>query len=79
LHINGGIIAREFGHAFIGSGEPEMIPYQTIMNTSSHLRTVGYADKEAGRIIYEPTFMIPAGILPAHVDRLENILGSKFK
>jgi len=76
---SGGLISHEFGHMFIGTGHPiSMPPNQTIMSTTTVLQTTGPADKKAGKLIYEQTFMIfPLAVFPG-VDYLENILGLGF-
>ncbi len=80
LGAGDGTISHEFGHMFIGGGHPTIFgPDQTIMNSSTTLSTPGPADKKAGKIVYEPTFMV---VLPEFgfpsVDDLENILGLRL-
>ena len=76
---NGRIVSHEFGHTFTGPGHPTVIPGQTVMNLSTALQTTGQADRKAGAIIYEPTFMTSQGGSLAHVDYLGNILRPDFK
>ena len=75
----GTTISHEFGHMFIGGSHPiSMPPNQTIMTGLTTLSTTGIADKKAGKLIYEQTFMI---FLPAKypsVDFVYNILGLGF-
>ena len=71
--------SHEFGHMFIGSGHPEIMPpNQTVMSTISILQTTGPADKKAGKLIYEQTYMTFSGILFPELDYLYNILGPGF-
>jgi len=76
---DGYIPSHEFGHIFIGSGHPVSMPSnQTVMSTISILQTTGPADKKAGWLIYEQTYMtFPLAIYP-EVDYLYNILGLEF-
>jgi len=76
---DGFIPSHEFGHMFIGSGHPTTLGLdQTIMSTFSILQTTGLADKKAGKLIYEETYMtFPLAIYP-RVDYLYNILGLEF-
>jgi hypothetical protein len=75
----GTTISHEFGHMFIGSGHPTSMPSnQTIMSTTTTLSTTGPADKKAGKLVYEETYMtFPSAIYP-NVDYLYNILGLGF-
>jgi len=78
IYMSGGgsnaVISHEFGHMFLGTGHPTVFGSdQTVMNASADRLNMGSADKKAGWIIYEPTFMIlESGLY--HVDGLENIL-----
>jgi len=77
-YIYNGTISHEFGHIFIGSGHPVTLSDQTIMSGTSGLQTTGPADKKAGKLIYEETYMtFPLAIYP-RVDCLYNILGLEF-
>lgn len=76
---NGRVISHEFGHMFIAETHPTILPVYTVMNLSSRLQTTGLADKKAGKLIYEPTFMtFPPSEYPT-LDYLKNILGLNFK
>ena len=75
----GYVPSHEFGHMFIGSGHPiSMLPNQTVMSTISILQAIGPADKKAGKLIYEETFMTFPPLKYPQVDYLENILGLGF-
>jgi len=75
------VISHEFGHMFIGSGHPiSMHPNQSVMIPGSgiYLQTTGPADKKAGKLIYEETFMIFLPNRYPSVDFVYNILGLGF-
>jgi len=75
----GGLISHEFGHTFIGSGHPEIMPpNQTIMSRTTILQITGPADKKAGKLIYEKTFMTFSLVVFPEIDFLYNILGLGF-
>jgi len=68
---NNPVLTHEFGHAFIApNGEATLSSYQTIMNPSNYITTPGVADKKAGKIIYENTY------LPR--EKLDDILGMNW-
>jgi len=77
-------ISHEFGHMFIGSGDlpvsVSMPPNQSVMIKGSgiYLQTTGPADKKAGKLIYEQTFMIFLPNRFPSVDFVYNILGLGF-
>jgi uncharacterized membrane protein len=77
-----GLISHEFAHLFLGLGHNTILDLsQTVMRISGNtLTTTGPADKAAGRLIYEPTFMT---VLPWFgfwsVDLLGHVLGLDFK
>lgn len=76
---NGTIISHEFGHIFIGSGHPiAMPPNQTVMTGLTTLSTTGPADKKAGKLLYEQTYMTFPPLFYPRVDYLGNILGLGF-
>ena len=73
-------LSHEMGHVFLGSGEPSMLPNETVMNNVSPLLTPGPADIKAGsEIIYDPTKIVDNGILLPRLDGLSNILGNNYK
>ncbi len=77
LYFYNGVVAFEFGHVFTGGGEPVMFPDYNIMDPSSKLQEEGPANKKAGKLIYELTFMI---LTPSpHVDYFSNTLSMNFK
>jgi hypothetical protein len=76
---NGTVISHEFGHMFIGSGHPvSMLANQSIMVSGTTLSTTGPADKKAGQLIYEQTYMTFPPLIYPRVDNLYNILGLGF-
>jgi hypothetical protein len=76
------VISHEFGHMFMGSGHPVSLPGKSVMSSPvpPNLITTGPADKKAGWIIYEPTFMLtlPDQVYPS-LDYIKNILRGNFK
>jgi hypothetical protein len=80
--FNMGVFSHEAGHMFLGDGHITSInPDKSIMNVSTGLSTIsttGPADKKAGKMIYEPTFMVFPQTGYPHVDNLENLLGLKW-
>jgi hypothetical protein len=72
-------ISHEFGHIFIGSGHPVSFGSgQSIMQVPTTLSTTGIADKKAGELIYEETFMTFPPLVYPRIDYLGNILGLGF-
>lgn len=72
------VISHEFGHIFIGSSHPLILVDQSVMSKGTLLQTTGPADKKAGKLIYEETYMtFPLAKFP-EVDYLYNILGLEF-
>lgn len=75
-----GTLPHEFGHMFLGTGHPiSMTSGETVMTNPSTIPKTGLADKKAGMLIYEPTFMVFPGAEYPHVDSLWNILRADFK
>jgi hypothetical protein len=72
------ITSHEFGHLFIAAGHPTSLYGKSVMANPVPISTTGPADKKAGKIIYEPTYMIFPQIGYPHVDDLENLLGFKW-
>ena len=74
------VISHEFGHMFIGSKHPISInPNESVMTLTTTLNNTGPADKKAGMLVYEPTFMIFSELEYPNVDYLWNILRTDFK
>jgi len=76
------VISHEFGHIFIGCDLNQSIismpSNQSIMISGTLLSTTGIADKKAGKLIYDQTFMtFPPAVFP-EVDYVYNILGLGF-
>jgi len=77
---NGTVVSHEFGHMFLGTTHPTHInSNQSVMNILTTLQTTGIADKKAGMVIYEPTFMVYPSLVVPNVDRIDNLLGLSFK
>jgi len=75
---NNAVISHEFGHIFIG-GHPISIPYnQSIMIYGTTLSITGIADKKAGKLLYEQTYMTFPPLFYPRVDYLYKILGLNF-
>lgn len=77
--VSRAVLSRELGHVSIGVGEPPIFPDLTIMNQASTLNGFGLADIKAGKIDYNPTFMVSDGIRLPHIDYIGNILRTDFK
>jgi len=72
------VISHEFGHIFIGTSHPLVLVDQSVMSKGTILQITGIADKKAGKLIYEQTYMIfPPALFP-QVDNLYNIFGLEF-
>ncbi|MCX6749225.1 MAG: hypothetical protein NTW17_00570 [Candidatus Pacearchaeota archaeon] len=76
----GGTRSHEFGHMIIGTGHPDsMAVGETVMANPIMITTTGPADKKAGAIIYQPSFMVFSSQEYPSVDNIGNILGANFK
>jgi len=77
------VISHEFGHIFIGGDlnqSTSMPSNQSVMIAGSgiYLQTTGPADKKAGKLIYEQTYMTFPPLFYPRVDYLYKILGFGF-
>ena len=72
--------SHEFGHLFITPNHPKSrASIQSIMPVPVTISTTGPFDKDAGKIIYETTYMDYPQFGTPHVDYLKNILGKNPK